>query len=146
VDFIKKVFTRFLAEPESEMRDPLHCAYCTAEELSVKDKSGIKVYLCLGCGGSFLSQDSLNSLLNFKEEEWPELFAREANTEHTYDRSDETRSCPGCGDKMSNQQFWYTSGIWVDYCPNGHGIWLDSGEAKLLKEFRDGLKEEPTEK
>lgn len=122
------------------MRNPLICAYCHEEALTARAKLGVKVYLCNLCGGSFFSQESLNNLLNYEgEKEWPELFELEANTEHTYDRSEERRECPGCGEKMNNQQFWYTSGIWVDYCPDGHGIWLDRGEARLLKDFHNRM-------
>ena len=37
---------------------------------------------------------------------------------------------------MDHYQFDYASGIWVDSCPLGHGLWLDAGELKQIIEYR----------
>lgn len=118
------------------MRFPLVCPLCKTEDLKEWERHGIKIYVCCICGGSFLNQEGLNNILNFQgKEDWPELFELTAETEHTFSRSGETRFCPGCDSRMDNMQFQYNSNIWVDYCPKGHGVWLDSGEMRLVKEY-----------
>jgi len=140
MDFLKNFFGGFLTDQKSQMKASLTCAQCNDQELKVREKFGVKAYICYNCGGSFLTQESLNNLLNFQEKgDWPELFDMEVDTEHTYDRSVETRRCPGCSSRMENMEFRYTSGIWVDYCPDGHGVWLDSGEMGLIKEHHKSI-------
>jgi Zn-finger nucleic acid-binding protein len=45
---------------------------------------------------------------------------------------------------MDNTQFDYNSGIWIDSCPESHGIWLDAGELHLVREHRRNLQGELT--
>ena len=37
---------------------------------------------------------------------------------------------------MENYQFGYQSGIWIDACPDQHGVWLDAGELPLVLQFQ----------
>jgi Zn-finger nucleic acid-binding protein len=46
-----------------------------------------------------------------------------------------TRICPGCDAEMDRAQFHYSSGIWIDTCPNNHGVWLDGGELQETRNF-----------
>lgn len=138
MDILKFFLNCFVQNQEGKMKFPLVCPQCKKEHLNEWERHGIKIYVCSICGGSFLGQESLNNLLNFQgEEEWPELFQLVTDTEHTYSRSGETRFCPGCDSRMDNMQFQYNSSIWVDYCPKGHGVWLDSGEMRLVKDYYD---------
>ena len=45
---------------------------------------------------------------------------------------------------MDNYQFAYESGIWIDACPHGHGMWLDAGEFSMIRSFRSGEAPPPT--
>ncbi len=36
---------------------------------------------------------------------------------------------------MENFMFAYSSEIWIDACPNDHGVWLDGGELKKLWDY-----------
>jgi len=119
------------------MRAQLICPNCEEQQvLKTKEKFGVKIFLCYFCGGCFMTQDCLNNFINFQgEADWPDLFDLEADSGHTYESSPQKRLCPGCGDKMDNLQYKYNSGIWVDFCTHGHGVWLDSGEVKLIKDY-----------
>jgi Zn-finger nucleic acid-binding protein len=78
----------------------------------------------------------MNSLLkNEFSDEKDDLFQSLPAKGHTFNRSSELRNCPVCSIKMDNTQFQYSSGIWIDSCPEGHGIWIDGGEMQLLKEY-----------
>lgn len=37
---------------------------------------------------------------------------------------------------MENYPFGYQSSIWVDGCPDGHGIWLDPGELSMIRAYQ----------
>ena len=54
-----------------------------------------------------------------------------ADIAHTLAPSRIARSCPACSKSMDNFKFEET-GVWVDACPDNHGIWLDRGELRLL--------------
>jgi Zn-finger nucleic acid-binding protein len=41
---------------------------------------------------------------------------------------------------MENYQFAYQSGIWIDACPDQHGIWLDAGELSLIREYQENTR------
>lgn len=94
---------------------------------------------CPGCGGSWLEATTLTSaltagqvgsqLLAFIEQDG------EADIGHTFAPSRLKRACPACTVSMENERFEET-GIWIDACPQGHGIWLDRGELRLLREAR----------
>ena len=136
MDILKFFFSCFIQNQEDKMRFPLVCPECKKEHLKEWERHGVKLYICSVCEGCFLSQEGLNNLLNFQgKEEWPELFQQNADSNHTWQRSDETRFCPGCNLRMDNMQFQYNSNIWVDYCNKGHGVWLDRGELKLVKAY-----------
>ena len=135
--FFQSLLNLFSGETGKKMNKTLTCPTCPGQMLTAKEKLGVKIYLCTHCGGSFLTQECLNNFLNFHEgDDWPELFDLQADSGHTFERSPTSRKCPGCDDKMDNVEFQYVSGIWVDYCPNGHGAWLDSGELKLIKDYK----------
>ena len=55
-----------------------------------------------------MNQENLKIFLDFhNKENWPELFNLKTDTEHTYNRSRETRRCPSCKKRMDNIEFRY---------------------------------------
>jgi Zn-finger nucleic acid-binding protein len=97
------------------------------------------VLRCPACRGTWLAAASLGAALSEKGES-EELLAvvdndGEADIGHTFAPSRLARVCPCCPQPMENHKF-EDSGVWIDTCPEGHGIWLDRGELKLLIERR----------
>lgn len=138
--FFNDILALFKGKEEEKPLIPSKCPHCPEETLKVKEKFGVKIYLCFYCGGSFLTQTCLKDFLAFHEEEdWPELFDLEAESGHTYEKSEAPRNCPACNAPMENVQFQSISGIWIDICPAGHGVWLDCGEIKLIKKYKNKL-------
>ncbi len=41
------------------------------------------------------------------------------------------RSCPRCARAMEKERF--LQGVWIDRCPDNHGIWLDGGEMATVQ-------------
>jgi Zn-finger nucleic acid-binding protein len=47
-----------------------------------------------------------------------------------------SRMCPQCGKNMATISYGAT-GVTIDYCAEGHGIWLDKGEFQAIIEALD---------
>jgi Zn-finger nucleic acid-binding protein len=126
--------------PAAPAEEKLLCPACN-KSLTEKEKSGIKICSCSDCQGFFMTREDMNYLLNNDiQEEWNDLFQEYKTSEDTFKRSRNLRKCPVCSVSMDNMQFQYSSGIWVDYCPGGHGIWMDGGEMKLIRDYTSGTK------
>lgn len=97
------------------------------------------VLRCPSCQGSWLTAECLASALCQKstDRDLSTLASAEPDADigHTFAPSRVQRVCPLCAIAMTNDRF-EDSGVWIDSCPEGHGIWLDRGELKLLQQRR----------
>ena len=53
--------------------------------------------------------------------------------------------CPICGADCEKINYSYSSGIIIDHCPNGCGVWLDSGELEKIQAFSEFWDKKATE-
>jgi len=138
MDLLKSIINLFTGDsppPEPAIERKILCPACN-NALTEKENLNVKIYFCNDCNGFFIPQSQMKTLLEvIPGEEWPEIFQERPVLEHTFDRSKELRKCPFCLENMDNTQFQYSSGIWIDYCPVSHGIWLDGGELYILKNY-----------
>lgn len=115
------------------------CHSCKAS--LVEEESGDhKLFRCPQCRGIWLSDELLQQLLEESGREdrvATKLDDAEAEAQveisNTYAPSRLARACPECSREMDNFKFQET-GIWLDGCPSGHGVWLDHGELRLISE------------
>ena len=130
-EFFKRMFHRKGVAPDTTD----YCHSC--EETLVTESMGPRLLeRCPACRGIWLSQAQLTEILQqVSEKVEGDLEAVEsdghAEIGNTFAPSRLTRSCPACQVPMNNYKFEET-GIWIDGCPEGHGIWLDQGELRLL--------------
>lgn len=89
---------------------------------------------CRTCGGRWLNNESFQQHLANPTPSAPESYSSRPGL-HTYERSRSQRRCPACESLMDNYQFAYQSGIWIDACPDKHGVWLDAGELPLIRDY-----------
>lgn len=127
----------------TENRRCLHCAQ-TLQPVA----SGQRTVLgCPGCEGIWLEATTLATALSESalSDELRGLIEGQQDAEiaHTFAPSRQKRSCPDCQQTMDNDAF-EDSGVWIDVCPEGHGIWLDRGELKLLRQRRLHPPSQPT--
>ena len=97
---------------------------------------------CPECLGLWLSRSHLQSLVervDVDADSPVELDnqAKQVDIANTYAPSRHARVCPECSSEMDNFRFEET-GIWLDACLQGHGVWLDSGELRLITQRRQG--------
>lgn len=108
------------------------CPACGAE---FQAKSA--VFECVRCHGMWVPPNALMPLLERADQEVAELLGDFPAGDATFQKSSSPRCCACCGQKMTNYQFAEKSGIWIDCCPAGHGIWLDAGEFRLVHRFHN---------
>lgn len=89
--------------------------------------------VCPKCSGIWLSPAFFEAVLDAADDEVKDVPDDGEMSDHTFDRSPSSRICPNCDSRMENYQYNYTSGIWIDACPNSHGIWLDPGELEMVR-------------
>ena len=92
---------------------------------------------CPNCEGTWIPAESLIAALREDQEDEELLGAVDSDGAsdigNTFAPSRVSRNCPACEEPMENHKF-DDSGVWIDSCPHGHGIWLDRGELKLLSQ------------
>ena len=112
---------------------------CPKDGIELVDKSykgDIEVESCPQCNGMWLDADELDTLEdrefdadNFKGS----LVHRAEITKYP---------CPHCGEPLHEFQYRLYS-LKIDYCANnGHGYWLDGGEAERVLELMDKREKE----
>ena len=115
-------------------RIPPVCPSCEVQLHRVEGGKGC--HRCSRCSGLWLTDEFLQLALQADESQIRSILSGQSGT-HTFSRSPEMRACPGCTRAMENYPFGYQSGIWVDGCPDGHGVWLDAGELRLIRDYQE---------
>ena len=139
-EFFKNMFRRRTSPAEVGGNSCRICD-CTLEPESMGPRV---LERCPQCRGIWLSQAQLTEILSHVTQhlspDSPENKDAatidsdgEASIGHTFAPSRKPRSCPQCAADMENYRFEET-GIWIDGCPESHGIWLDEGELRLIAE------------
>jgi len=129
-------FFQNLLNSESKVEESSSVCRTCQKPLRILEKGEHGLEKCVQCEGIWIARDRLEALLSKTEgtgsrESSPVDLDGEADVGNTFAPSRVHRMCPACGEEMENFVFEGT-GIWIDGCPHGHGIWLDRGELKLL--------------
>lgn len=132
-EFFKSMFRR---EPDDVPEQSKTRCYSCDEGLSPEPMGPRLLERCPKCRGIWLYQAQLKEILSQVGQKNEEGLAAvesdgHADIGHTFAPSRKKRSCPACQKEMENYKFEGT-GIWIDGCPDHHGIWLDQGELRLL--------------
>ncbi|MHC9538239.1 MAG: zf-TFIIB domain-containing protein [Vulcanimicrobiota bacterium] len=135
--FIEDLFSAFTGRIPPTKAEPV-CPECATvlERFHFGTSSG---HRCSRCSGLFISSDLFTALLEAPRNELSHIAPDGNLSLHTFNRSDDMRECPSCEKKMENYQFAYSSGIWIDACPDRHGVWLDACELAMVRDFNDNV-------
>src|SRR5690349_3954730 len=105
----------------------MNCPNCGAD-LAATRVRGLDVERCPKCHGLWLDREELDQLedevFDDDDDKGTVVFSSELSA----------RKCPHC--QASLRAFKYR--LWdlqLEYCPEGHGYWLDEGEDKRVLEF-----------
>lgn len=106
----------------------MKCPNCRAELVSTT-RDGVDANYCAACRGMWLSQAELGRL----EDEAFDLGDDEKGT-LVFSSSATARACPQCGGALRMFQYRLYD-LELDYCPAGHGYWLDADEDRRVLEL-----------
>jgi len=84
----------------------------------------IELDYCTECSGIWFDAGEIELLLDTTNLDVinQSLQSPEART------AEKERRCPTCGKKMEKRKLGESSPVLLDVCPNGGGLWFDSGE------------------
>ena len=113
----------------------LNCPKCKKSLSKLSFDAGIELETCQACKGHWLDQGELSRLINTPED-FPNLAESMATTREV------PFSCPRCESiKLLRIPYFPQTArqhsLFVDNCPQCHGIWLDARE---LGEIREALR------
>jgi Zn-finger nucleic acid-binding protein len=112
------------------------CPRCETT-LEAMEYEGTLVHACEGCGGEFVSGESLGEIVRTKRANLPDEL-REALDEctplHGIDVDDVVAcGCPVCECEMQLVNYGGDTGVMIDRCSRCDGVWLDSEELEKIQ-------------
>ncbi len=114
------------------------CPRCGAP-LERREYEGVFIFECSKGHGQWVPGDGLKEIVRRHEEEIPREYFEAV--EHEARKVIDTRKlepdirCPNCGALCQKINYSYSSGIVIDHCPRGCGVWLDRGELEKVQAF-----------
>ena len=111
------------------------CGGTCAQELY----EGVTIDVCEKCKGVWLDQGELKQIMTLRKKVFKPSEVEAVNRlcgVNGVPKQEEARklSCPKCStNPMSTQNYNYSSGVIVDRCPKGCGIWLDADELEKVQ-------------
>ena len=118
----------------------MNCPKCnTALRSSIYE--GVEIDKCDHCNGTWLDDGEIVKIVETKEETFDPKLVREtlalAFSGVPTEEQQTIVQCPKCQAGMVPINYDYSSGIILDRCPQGHGLWLDGGELEKVQIVRE---------
>ena len=126
------------AEAKRELLDeetPRKCPRCR-EAMQALRLGTTAAQECAACGGLWLDPESLQQLVNAREDRGGVVSVLAARVPTATTPPDVIRyvPCPQCEKLMNRKNFAQSSGVVLDVCST-HGVWLDRGELERVLGF-----------
>jgi Zn-finger nucleic acid-binding protein len=110
----------------------MNCVRCPGVALLVRHYEQVEIDQCPQCHGLWLDDGEIAHIVEIEQEKFDhELVVKAVEAAFTGVPSHEIESkesCPKCQAQLMAINFAYDSGVIVDRCPKGHGIWFDGSE------------------
>jgi Zn-finger nucleic acid-binding protein len=118
--------------------DRLTCPRCKTPQtqplMEPAELGGIHLDECEKCGGVWLEQGTFERIMNSAEAQSHTLHMLGVMRGSAENKVRYLR-CPICDEMMSRHNYAGHSGVIVDFCAHGHGIWFDFEELRCVVEF-----------
>ncbi|HLE01461.1 MAG TPA: zf-TFIIB domain-containing protein [Bdellovibrionota bacterium] len=121
----------------------MDCPRCERQKLDSETYESVTVDRCPRCNGLWIDQDELGTILNSREKKFSKELISEAISKaapgiseaesQTVSSPVRLPKCPRCEHSLRLLNYNYSSGIIVDTCSEGHGIWFDRAELEKLQ-------------
>ncbi len=106
---------------------------------------GVIIDRCSSCGGVWLDQGELESIIETRVNTHSPSFVSETLKQGKAglpaDAQTDLIPCPKCTATLKVINYAYDSGVIINICPS-HGVWLDSKELERIEAYRDHWKNE----
>ncbi len=117
----------------------LICPKCNGA-LKRVEYEGLSNFSCPAGHGEWVNRDDLGEIVRRRQVEIPREYFEEfeKNSEPKPIETELLESdtkCPACGALCKKVNYAYSSGILIDHCPRGCGVWLDKGELEKIQAF-----------
>lgn len=123
----------------------MDCPKC-AVPLEVVNYEGVQVDRCKQCKGVWLDDGEIVKIVQTKQQTFDKNLITETLGQGFAGIPDHQQqkavNCPKCQSPMKPVNYDYSSGIILDRCPQGHGIWFDGGELEKVQIVREQSEED----
>jgi Zn-finger nucleic acid-binding protein len=109
----------------------MKCPVCR-ELMIVVEHESIELDHCVKCEGVWFDAGELELLLESAQLEGSSLSLDSVLSSPEAKSAERKRRCPICGRKMKKATVGHDPEVLIDACPNGDGLWFDSGEVGQL--------------
>jgi Zn-finger nucleic acid-binding protein len=116
----------------------MNCPRCGNKKLEAVTVQSVELELCRSCRGVWFAGDRMKAVLDAQKKDlvssaiadsWKDgAPKKEAKPKKPY-------ACPRCGGALDRYRYAGTSGILVDHCGKGCGVWVDDGEIREIYEY-----------
>lgn len=123
----------------------MNCIRCPGR-LTAEIYEGIEIDRCARCHGAWLDAGELFKIVRKKQKTFQAAMVRDMlsaaykGVPEAEIKSEE--HCPKCNDALRAVNYGYSSGVVVDTCSKGHGVWLDGKELDKAQMFSEHGEEE----
>lgn len=118
----------------------MNCPRCKSG-LASKQYENMNIDACTQCGGIWLDKGELQPILTARDidfsRELVEKTLKEAHSSIPKADVGALLACPACADPMHALNYNYSSGVIINTCPNGHGVWFDKDELAEVQIFME---------
>ena len=118
----------------------MKCPKCSSV-LKKKFYEKIEVEKCDKCKGTWLDAGELTKIIETDIEKFDTKLVQETLVTHfagiPLDEQRSVENCPVCQKAMRASNYDYQSGIIIDTCVDGHGVWLDDKELEKVQIYRE---------
>lgn len=131
-------FTRCSAPQSGGLK--MDCIRCH-QPLTLEQYEEVEIDRCGKCQGVWLDAKELAKIVGSAIETFPDSLVTKT-LEAKFggvpkQELDSVELCPKCSTEMKPINYSYESGIIIDSCPKGHGIWLDLHELEKVQIFKE---------
>lgn len=98
-------------------------------------EENVQVDSCSTCRGMWLDAGELEAIQEATEQNHSDVLIKGEDAHAPPVAPRDPIACPVCGVTMEAREYAYCSGVVVDTCVEGCGLWLDEGEIQALERF-----------
>jgi len=109
----------------------MKCPTCSNLMIVVEHEK-IELDYCINCSGVWFDAGELELLLETMELDGTALSLDNILTSPEAKSAEKKRRCPICSKKMKKATVGHKPEVLIDACPQGDGLWFDSGEVGQL--------------